>query len=638
MKRLLTTTTALSLAFAPMSPLPLAAQVAVDTPEGTAFCRVSEAEPCPEGEVCFLAQGGDCAAPEIAAEAAAALIADGVDTASQAEATEQPADPPDAPAAEQPPEPEAAPAAPAPEQPDGEVGSEALADETQAEDTAAGEAPAEEAPPAETPAGETSADVPPEGDAAQADVIPAPAPETGEASAPPLPPEDPAEPAAPPAGDVALPEAAPTPADTAGGEAAAPATPEGAAESAPVTDSTPETAAVPNDAAPTEAPAEIIGEAASVLQDILGAGSSEAEDIPPAAAAPETAADGDAPASTEAATVTETEITEENTRASSEDFAASPAPATSSSAAPEPRRGLSDLERFGLVALGALAVGAILKNGDQVVSNTGDRVVVEDDEGEFRVLKDDDRLLRQPGARLRTETFNDGSTRSTLARDDGSSIVTIRDASGRVLRRARYAPDGSELVLIDDLQQFERIDVSALPPPPAPRDQTVISAAQSFGDLTRALADIEARDNPRAFSLRQIRDYREVRALAPMIDVDSITFRTGSAAIDVSEAERLSALGRLIADLLEDRPYEIFLVEGHTDAVGSAASNLALSDRRAESVALALTEYFGIPPENLVVQGYGEAELRVPTQTAEERNRRVAVRLISPLLRTAANR
>jgi len=83
---------------------------------------------------------------------------------------------------------------------------------------------------------------------------------------------------------------------------------------------------------------------------------------------------------------------------------------------------LSDLERFGLAALGALAVRAILKNGDQVVSNTGDRVVVEDDTGEFRVLKDDYTLLRQPGARLRTETFNDGSTRSMLARDDGSSM------------------------------------------------------------------------------------------------------------------------------------------------------------------------------------------------------------------------
>lgn len=129
-----------------------------------------------------------------------------------------------------------------------------------------------------------------------------------------------------------------------------------------------------------------------------------------------------------------------------------------------------------------------------------------------------------------------------------------------------------------------------------------------------------------------------MRTLAPTIDVDSITFKTGSAEIDVSEAERLSALGRLIAGMVEDRPCEFFLVEGHTDAVGSAASNLALSDRRAESVALALTEYCGIPPEDLVVQGYGEAELRIPTQAAEERNRRVAVRLISPLLRTAANR
>jgi outer membrane protein OmpA-like peptidoglycan-associated protein len=128
------------------------------------------------------------------------------------------------------------------------------------------------------------------------------------------------------------------------------------------------------------------------------------------------------------------------------------------------------------------------------------------------------------------------------------------------------------------------------------------------------------------------------RALAPTIDVDSITFKTGSAAIDVSEAERLNALGPLIAGVMEGRPCEILLVEGHTDAVGPAASNLALSDQRAESVALALTDDFGIPPENLVVQGYGETELRIPAQAIEERNRRVAVRLISPLMRTAANR
>ncbi len=60
--------------------------------------------------------------------------------------------------------------------------------------------------------------------------------------------------------------------------------------------------------------------------------------------------------------------------------------------------------------------------------------------------------------------------------------------------------------------------------------------------------------------------------------------------------------------------------------------NLTLSDRRAESLALALTEYFDVPPENLVVQGYGEGYLKVPSDGDERANRRVAVRRITPLL------
>ena len=46
-----------------------------------------------------------------------------------------------------------------------------------------------------------------------------------------------------------------------------------------------------------------------------------------------------------------------------------------------------------------------------------------------------------------------------------------------------------------------------------------------------------------------------------------------------------------------------------------------------------LTEYFDIPPENMVIQGYGETELRIDTQKDEKRNRRVAVRIITPLLK-----
>ena len=40
--------------------------------------------------------------------------------------------------------------------------------------------------------------------------------------------------------------------------------------------------------------------------------------------------------------------------------------------------------------------------------------------------------------------------------------------------------------------------------------------------------------------------------------------------------------------------------------------------------------------ENLIVQGYGEAFPKSPTQTTDARNRRVAVRRITPLLRQIA--
>jgi outer membrane protein OmpA-like peptidoglycan-associated protein len=74
------------------------------------------------------------------------------------------------------------------------------------------------------------------------------------------------------------------------------------------------------------------------------------------------------------------------------------------------------------------------------------------------------------------------------------------------------------------------------------------------------------------------------------------------------------------------------LVEGHTDAVGDAGYNLSLSDRRAETVALALSQYFQVPPENLVTQGYGEQFLKIQTEAGERANRRAAVRNISELL------
>ncbi|WP_435259942.1 OmpA family protein [Thioclava sp. FR2] len=231
---------------------------------------------------------------------------------------------------------------------------------------------------------------------------------------------------------------------------------------------------------------------------------------------------------------------------------------------------------------------------------------------------------------MRTERFNDGSTRTMVTRADGTRIVTIRDSTGRALRRVRIDPDGREYLMIDDTRTFEPVNVQELPSPA--QDAYDYREASDAESLRLALLAAERRYIGRSFSLRQVREYAEVRALAPMINLQAITFATNSAALQPSQAEQLREMGLLMRELIAKDPTELFLVEGHTDAVGSAGYNLLLSDRRAESVALAFSEYFGVPTENMVVQGYGESFLQVPTQEAERVNRRVAVRRITRLL------
>ena len=260
-------------------------------------------------------------------------------------------------------------------------------------------------------------------------------------------------------------------------------------------------------------------------------------------------------------------------------------------------------------------------------------MVVEGDNG-LEIYRDDDALLRQPGADLRTETFSDGSTRSTLTREDGTQVVTIRNAEGRVLRRSRIFADGTEVELFDDLAQSEPVDVRSLR---EMEPEPVTVSASDREALLAALRAEQAVDTGRSYSLRQVREIQAVRALVPAIDLDTLTFDTGSAALRPEQAGALVDLGLLIEDRLAENPREVFLIEGHTDAVGDDAYNLALSDRRAETVALALTETFDIPPENLVVQGYGERYLKVNSEQSVEANRRATVRRITPLLQQVAS-
>jgi outer membrane protein OmpA-like peptidoglycan-associated protein len=252
----------------------------------------------------------------------------------------------------------------------------------------------------------------------------------------------------------------------------------------------------------------------------------------------------------------------------------------------------------------------------------------------LRVLKDDDALLRRAGDEVRTEQFNDGSTRQIIEKPDGSRIVTIRSSNGTVLRRLSIDSRGNETILFDDFAAEQRVVVRDLPRTP---ERSITAQDRSEAELRAALIAQQRTSGGRDFSLRQIREIDEVRALAPQIELDAVRFASGSAAIAPEQARSLARVGSTMRDLIATDPRTVFLIEGHTDAVGNATYNLALSDRRAETVALALTEYFDVPPANMVTQGYGESVLKIQTQRDEQANRRAVVRNITNLLRQASN-
>jgi outer membrane protein OmpA-like peptidoglycan-associated protein len=105
----------------------------------------------------------------------------------------------------------------------------------------------------------------------------------------------------------------------------------------------------------------------------------------------------------------------------------------------------------------------------------------------------------------------------------------------------------------------------------------------------------------------------------------TVTFATGSATLTPAAEAALAPLGRALSSP-ELAPYR-FRIEGHTDTVGDAAMNQALSERRAAAVRDYLIHRFRVDPARLEAVGLGETQLLVPTGDGvpEARNRRVQV-------------
>ncbi|WP_375414816.1 OmpA family protein, partial [uncultured Bradyrhizobium sp.] len=276
------------------------------------------------------------------------------------------------------------------------------------------------------------------------------------------------------------------------------------------------------------------------------------------------------------------------------------------------------------------------QGGRRVFTEPG-RVIVVDPGGQSFIRHNEVDRFRYGARDIRTQQVGN-DTRTVVVRPDGSEIITVNDRDGRLLRRIRRDQQGREIIIIDNSHR----DPGAvggfyvdLPPPVIrmPRDRYIVEAETASPDLiyeTMTAPPVERVD--RRYTLDEIRYSPSVRQLMPSIDLDTINFETGSWEIPPDQAAKLQAIADGLNRAISQNPRAVFLIEGHTDAVGSDIDNLSLSDRRAESAAELLTQQFQVPAENLTSQGYGEQYLKIDTQGPERQNRRVTIRNITPLL------
>jgi OOP family OmpA-OmpF porin len=287
------------------------------------------------------------------------------------------------------------------------------------------------------------------------------------------------------------------------------------------------------------------------------------------------------------------------------------------------------------------------ENGRIIIEEPDARRIVRGEGGRTIIRHDEGARFRGRGRDFREERGPGNNKLIIVNRPGGISIVTELDDDGKLVRRYRRGRDGRDFVIIDNRDRGGRhrrgerrggpgfgfyVDLPA-PVIRIPRDRYYVYADQaSEEDIEETLSAPPVDDIEPEYSLDEIRYSPRLRERMPSVNLNTINFEFGSWEIGEDQVNRLEVMAKAIERILRRNPDEVFLIEGHTDAVGSDEDNLSLSDRRAESVARVLSDEFNIPPENLVTQGYGEQYLLRDTQEAERSNRRVEFRRITPLL------
>lgn len=105
------------------------------------------------------------------------------------------------------------------------------------------------------------------------------------------------------------------------------------------------------------------------------------------------------------------------------------------------------------------------------------------------------------------------------------------------------------------------------------------------------------------------------------VATQGVLFDTGSDRIRPESTPTLKEIGAMLKEHADLK----LMIEGHTDNVGAAASNQALSEKRAEAVRQYLMATYGVEASRLQAKGFGSSKSSTTNDTPEGRqqNRRV---------------
>jgi outer membrane protein OmpA-like peptidoglycan-associated protein/opacity protein-like surface antigen len=227
-------------------------------------------------------------------------------------------------------------------------------------------------------------------------------------------------------------------------------------------------------------------------------------------------------------------------------------------------------------------------------------------------LSDGDEVLKYNTDPLKADTDGDGLT-------DGEEVLNTKTDPNKADTDGDGLSDGDEVKIyktnplnpdtdgdkLTDAEEINRYKTDPLNP------DTDGGTVDDFTEVNRGTNPLDPEDDV-------------VKINVPIV-LEGITFETGKSDITPESAKILEGALKT----LQTYPDIIVEISGHTDDVGSNASNQKLSQRRADSVRSWLIGQ-GVNGDRIIAKGYGEEYPRVPNTSPENRrmNRRIEFKRI----------